>query len=98
MGLFSRHPALAKAHTAFCFAVVINFLVFAAVAYHLRGDALSGTIDAGRYFLGYKGSYTEVSKQVFEYSEVHALSVVITLPLAIVTGLLFGPHKKQGGA
>lgn len=97
MSLFARHPALYKTHTAFLAAAMINFLVFVAVAYHLRGDALSGRVQAGQYFLGYKGSYTEVSKQVFEYSRVHALSVVVTFPLTIFTGFL-GTLKKLGRA
>lgn len=93
MSFFARHPALYKAHTAFFVAAMVNFLVFAALAYHLRGDALGGKVEAGHYFLAYKGSYTEVSKQLFEYSRVHALSVVITFPLAIFTGVL-GTLKK----
>lgn len=97
MSFFDRHPVLYKVHTTFFVAVMINFLIFAAVAYHLRGDALSGKIEAGQYFLSYKGSYTEVSKQVFEYSRMHALSVVVTFPIAIFTGIL-GTLKKRGRA
>lgn len=93
-----RHPTLYIAHKAFFIVVLVNFFAFALVAFHLGGDALSGKIEAGRYFLGYKGGYTLVSKQVFEYSKVHELSVVVTLPLAILTGFLFGRPKTSGGA
>lgn len=96
--IFTRHPALHVAHTVFIALAVVNFLVFAAVAYRVGGDALSGKVEAGQYFLGAKGGYTEVSKEVFEYSKMHELSVVVTLPLAILTGLLFGLPRKSGDA
>jgi hypothetical protein len=97
-GNFSvRHPALRVAHTAFIAAASLNFLVFALMAAHLGGDALSGRVVAHQYFLGYKGGYTGVSKQVFEYSKVHEISVMVTLPLAIVTGFFFGLPKRRGG-
>lgn len=94
----TRHPALSIAHTAFCAATLVNFLVFAAVAFHIGGDALSGKIEGGQYYLGYKGGYTAVSKHVFEYSEAHEISAMVTLPLAVLTGLLLHPPKKVGGA
>ena len=94
----TRHPTVYIAHTAFFVVALVNFFVFALMASHLGGDALSGKVEAGQYFLGYKGDYTAVSKQVFQYSKVHELSVVVTLPLAILTGFFFGRSKKPGGA
>ena len=94
----ARHPALSIAHRAFFVAALVNFFAFALLAAHLGGDASSGKVRAGQYFLGFKGGYTAVSKQVFEYSKVHELSVVLTLPIAILTGFFFGRPKTPGGA
>jgi len=59
----------------------LNFVVFWLGAVHLGGDALNGGIRDGRYLLMSHGAYTEVSKQIFDYSWWHAWSIWFTHPL-----------------
>ena len=65
-------------------AALINFLSFVTIVEFLGGDAVMGHQAAGHYFLGNHGHMTEVSRTVFEYSLWHALSVVVTAPLAML--------------
>lgn len=53
-------------------AASINFFSFIVVDVLIGGDALSGKVEAGRYFLGQHGAYTQVSRSVFVYSAFHA--------------------------
>jgi len=87
------------AFSAIFVATVINSFVFVAAALYLGGDALSGKIENGRYYLNSHGHYTEVSAQIFRYSEVHARSVAVSMPLAILIGIFLtqGRAHKSGG-
>ena len=49
----------------------LNFLLYAIIAESIGGDAINGRVDAGRYYLGRHGGYTEVSHAVFNYSRLH---------------------------
>jgi hypothetical protein len=60
----------------------VNFFWFIAEAIS-RGDALSGKVVDGHYFLGNKGTYTEVDQATWEWSRLHGLSLFVTHPLAI---------------
>ena len=64
----------------------VNFIVFAIATVAWGGDAVNGTSQDGRYFLGQRGLYTEVSRPVYIFSMVHTLSLLITQPLAIWAG------------
>jgi hypothetical protein len=68
--------------------VFANFVLFTALFFYLGGDALSGKEEHGHFFLGSHGHYTEVTPQVFRYSEVHARSVEYTMPVIMLVGLL----------
>lgn len=57
---------------------IINFLVFWVVAVAIGGDALNGYHSDGHYFLKNHGQLTEVSREVFFYSEWHAISVFVS--------------------
>ena len=81
---------------------ILNCLVFIGLTDHLGGDALSGKLDAGRYFLwGYnahsgKKGYTEVSAAIFQYSRWHAYSVIVTWPLMLAgTYMLRGKIRRK---
>jgi hypothetical protein len=62
---------------------IADFLSFCAVSL-VFGDASNGYTRGGQYFLGNQGVYKEVSQFVWELSRLHALSVFVTFPLAIV--------------
>jgi len=64
----------------------LNFVVFSLGAAYLGGDALKGGIRDGHYLLMSHGVYTEVTRQIFEYSTWHAQSISITHPLAFAAG------------
>ena len=53
----------------------INLLIFGALSIILGGDASMGKIEEGRYFLGLRGHYTEVSEAIYTYSKVHGSTV-----------------------
>lgn len=57
--------------------LILNFVVFVAIAMYLGGDALNGRIEGGHYFLGSHGTYTEVSYGVFLYSKIHTIIFLI---------------------
>lgn len=66
---------------------ILNFVVFVAIAVPLGGDALNGTARGGHYYLMQHGIYTEVSRPIFIYSAIHALSLFVTTPVGLVVGL-----------
>lgn len=85
---WSRSQAFKTVSNAVFALAIINFLVFFFVAMKIGGDALNGHMENGRYFLANHGVLTEVSRPVFEYSRIHAGSLIITHPLAILLGSL----------
>lgn len=68
----------------------LNFLWFFAESSTV-GDANRGYTRDGRYFLVHAGRATEVSREAFEWSTIHGLSLFVTHPIAIAGGafLLF---------
>ena len=66
---------------------IVNFFVFVAIAVALGGDAFNGTASDGHYYLMEHGIYTEVSRAIFIYSTIHALSLFVTHPLGIAAAL-----------
>jgi hypothetical protein len=67
---------------------VINFLTFMAIASYLGGDAFSGKVEDGHYYVASHGHYTEVSHVVYLYSKLHVLSIVVTHPLPLIIALM----------
>jgi hypothetical protein len=63
-----------------------NFFWFYIESVNLGGDALNGFIRGGRYFLVSHGASTEVSRATWDWSRLHATSVFVTHPLAILGG------------
>lgn len=72
----------------------VNFIAFFVVATYLHGDALNGRAIDGRYFLGWKGTYTEVSRAIFLYSKSHALSMIGTHAAAILSWLFLRRDRR----
>ncbi|HZW74452.1 MAG TPA: hypothetical protein VFF43_12940 [Caldimonas sp.] len=67
---------------------ILDFAAFAVTALVLGGDAINGKIEAGHFFLGSHGHYTEVSEHVFTYSKWHAYSVFAAYALTFFGGLV----------
>jgi len=88
----------------------LNFVAFCYISQRIGGEALHGKVEDGHYYLatGYinRGhvpaldaphEYVEVSSGVFQYSEVHGYSVLVTFPLgliAAVVGVIFGKKPR----
>lgn len=81
------HGAMTRRERVLFWIAVANFVVFVAIAVPLGGDALNGAARDDHYYLMQHGIYTEVSKPVFTYSAIHALSLFVTTPLGIVLAL-----------
>ena len=67
----------------------VNFTTFWIIAAISGGDALNGKLEGGRYFLCSHGRYTEVSHAFFRYSYVHAITVLMTHPAAILSVICY---------
>jgi hypothetical protein len=74
---------------------IVNFAAFWIGAVYLGGDAISGRISGGHYFLSSHGHLTQVSESVFTYSKWHARSVFITHPLAILCAWLSSRNQRS---
>ena len=88
-------PSLGKVYAAMTqfekilfWTAILNFVIFVALAMVLGGDAINGTSRNGHYYLMQHGVYTEVSRPVFLYSEIHTLSLFVTHPLGILVLLI----------
>jgi hypothetical protein len=66
----------------------LNFAAFWLGAVYLGGDGLSGGIRDGHYLLMSHGVSTEVSREVFEYSRLHARSIEFTHPVGFAAAAL----------
>ena len=73
-----------------------NFVAFAIGALLIGGDAVSGMVQDGHYFVRNHGRLTEVSASVFHYSLWHARSLWVTHPVAAI---IFGREylRRQPG-
>jgi hypothetical protein len=63
----------------------VNFFAAGAISMIIGGDALHGKVEQGRFFLGNKGEYTEVSAAVYYYNLVHMISMFAS-PIVVAGG------------
>jgi hypothetical protein len=67
----------------------IHFALFVATIVVLGGDALTGKLEDGQYFLGNHGQFFQVGRGTWLFSAVVGRTLVYgTFPLGIVAGLL----------
>jgi hypothetical protein len=79
---------------AVCGLGVLNFVIFVIVAVAIGGDAVNGKAVGGHYYLASHGKLTEVSEAVYTYSLWHVRSLLVTHPLAILTGYLANRERR----
>ena len=79
-------------------AVAANFLVFWVLAVYLGGDAVSGKIESGRFFLHSHGAYTEVSEAVYMYSKWHFYITWTTFVFGMIAAYWHHRIKHDTGA
>lgn len=65
-------------------AIILNFGVWGAGTLALHGDAINGKVENNRYFLNWKGQYTEVTRERYLYSLIHTWVTIGTFPAVIV--------------
>jgi hypothetical protein len=63
---------------------VSNYGIWLKESLDLGGNALSGEVRDGHYYVANKGRYVEVAPDVWEHSRVHTLSIFVTQPLMLI--------------
>jgi len=66
---------------------ILNFILFFLSTLLVGGNALNGTVEAGRYFLGDHGYYVEVIYPVYLLNRLWSILTVVTWPLVIMAGV-----------
>jgi hypothetical protein len=74
---------------------LVNFTAFFVLSLTWGGDALNGKVVGGRYYLGHKGRYVEVSEARWRASRAHAISVLVTHPLGVLGGGLLLNYARR---
>ncbi|TCO83613.1 hypothetical protein EV701_14126 [Chthoniobacter flavus] len=74
---------------------IVNFVAFLIGASVLRGDAVNGKTEAGRYYVADHGKLTEVSKAAFTYSRFHYYTLWVTHPMAMICALVCYVPKQS---
>ena len=59
------------------------------VSISIGGDAVEGKSENGKYFVGHRGIFTEVSHGVYQFSRFHSYSIWVTHPLGILLAIVF---------
>jgi hypothetical protein len=77
---------------------IINFVVFDVESSRLGGEAINGKVDAGRYFVGSHGQYTEVSREQFEWSKWRAHTTWATFSFFAATFVIAWVVEKKSKA
>lgn len=73
-----------------------NFIIFVTLATFIGGDALSGKMDDGHYYLRMGSKLTEVSPSIYFYSFAHALfTIALVLVMMAVFYFIAKSQKKQ---
>ena len=65
-------------------AALIDFILFLAVTFAIGGDGLSGSEQAGHYFVSNHGKLTEVGYGAWLFTRVQAVSLFVLWPVALV--------------
>ncbi len=89
-----RHAAATVGLILFAIGIV-NFLAFFGISLAIGGDALSGAVVDGKYFLSTHGNQTEVSPAVWYFSYIHTISMFITTALGVLGGILHEALRRK---
>jgi hypothetical protein len=63
----------------------LNYGIWLKESLDLGGNALSGDVRDGHYYVANKGQYVEVTPEEWEHSRVHTLSIFVTQPLTLIS-------------
>lgn len=73
---------------------LVNFFSFVAMAIWKGGDALNGYRKDGKFYLGNKGVYHEVTPEFWWYSYWHLSSVMVTHGAIFIGAIIFMNHPR----
>ncbi|MCJ2184153.1 hypothetical protein MTR62_15850 [Novosphingobium sp. 1949] len=76
---------------------IANFAAFLVIDTVIGGDALSGRIANGVYFLGNHGHFTPVSHALYLYSAIHAYSALGGLVAAFLAAAIVKARRTAQG-
>lgn len=74
-------------------AMLLNGAAWVVFSATQGGSALLGKVEAGRYYLGDHGRYTEVSARKYQLSRWLTISNMIIIPAGVLGGLLYEYRK-----
>jgi hypothetical protein len=74
---------------------LLNFMLFLVSDALLNGNAAQGMVRNGHYYLAMRSQLTEVSRPVFLYSQWVTSSLLLTIPLGMVSAFLL--RQENGG-
>jgi hypothetical protein len=89
-----RRWALQAGFLLFAIAIT-NFLAFQSITLAIHGDAENGKVVNDRYYVQYKGDYTEVSQGTFHYSYYHGVVNKITFGLGVIGLVIILPSNES---
>lgn len=67
---------------------LMNFLLFILSILLLGGDGLNGKVEAGHYYLGNHGEYTEVLLPIYLFSRLWGILLFVSWPFVIVAPII----------
>jgi hypothetical protein len=62
----------------------LNYGVWLKESLDLGGNALSGDVRDGHYFVANKGRYAEVTPEEWQHNRLHTQSVIVTQPVMLI--------------
>lgn len=77
---------------------VINLFTYLLVGVFLGGIAVQDPSNDGNFYLAQGESLTAVSSTTYLYSQYHQLSVLITLPVALLLSFAVSRKKSSGNS
>jgi len=77
---------------AFGVIVILGFFVFSMI---IGGSAGNGYLEAGKYFVGDHGNYVEVSKTIWETSNIWGIFFWIFIPLTPIGAFIISNIQQK---
>jgi hypothetical protein len=74
-----------------------NIAVYCTVALAIGGSAAAGKVEGGRYYLASHWGVTEVSREVWAYSDYHTRSIRVTNALALLALVVMELSRRLFG-
>ena len=90
-----KTPLFAKVCGLVGILCIANFIVWACFDRKYGGNALNGTIEAGRYFFSEHGVRTEVSPEVWQFSRSYTVVTIALFVTGALCLVIFGANSGK---